>query len=252
MQSGVEVWTARPDGLGCGACAELAALLDPAERERAAQFRFDADRRAFVVAHAMRRIALGLALAVDPQDLRFTTGPHGQPLLLDFEDRAPSFSLTRSRGFVAFALSGEGVVGIDVEAERDGADPALLEPYMHLQDPDGAGLDFYAQWTAIEAFWKARGLGLSAGNPRISLHAVGDDCFEVLLGDGLQSAGMVVIRLPAADGYVLSLACGEVSSVRIVELDSLAPAPRAEPQKAFASCKARHCASPAASTIFSS
>ena len=253
MQSGgVEVWTARPDGLGCGACAELAALLDPQERERAGKLRVEADRRAFVVAHAMRRIALGMALAVDPQDLRFGTGPHGRPLLLGVDNGGPSFSLSRSRGLVAFALSREGPVGIDVEAERDGVDSAMLEPYMDLQDPDAAGLDFYTQWTALEAFWKARGLGLSAANPRISLHALDEECYEVKLGDDLRSAGMVVFRLPAIQGHVLSLACGEVSGIRMVELDSLAQAPRGQQREPSAGCEAGHCASPADSTIFSS
>ncbi len=57
-------------------------MLDPHERERASRLKFDRDRRAFVVAHAMRRMALALALGTDPQDLSFGSGPQGQPLLL--------------------------------------------------------------------------------------------------------------------------------------------------------------------------
>ena len=47
--SGVEVWTAQPQRLGCDACADLAAVLDAQERERADRLRFEQDRRAFVV-----------------------------------------------------------------------------------------------------------------------------------------------------------------------------------------------------------
>jgi phosphopantetheinyl transferase len=222
---GVEVWTARPEALGVAACDELEVLLDAEERMRCSRLRFPADRRAFIAAHAVRRMALGLALEVDPSELRFGTGQHGCPMLLGHGDAAPSFSLTRSRGLVACALSREGRVGIDVESVFDEPDGTLLEPFV---TPSTEAQDFYLQWTALEAFWKARGLGLAAGHPRIALRPVdGESLYEVVYGDSRQSAGMVVIRLPAPAGHVLSLACEHPSTVRVVELDGLAADPGA-------------------------
>lgn len=219
---GVEVWTARPQALGLAFCDELERLLDAEERMRCSRLRFPADRRAFIAAHALRRLALGLALQVDASELRFGTGQHGCPVLLG-HDNPPSFSLTRSRGFVACALSREGSVGIDVEAVYDQPDGTLLEPFV---TPSTEAQDFYLQWTALEAFWKARGLGLADGHPRIALRPVdGESLYEVIYGDSRQSAGMVVIRLQAPAGHVLSLACENPSTVRLVELDALAADP---------------------------
>jgi phosphopantetheinyl transferase len=240
MQSmGVEVWTARPQGLGCSACADLARVLDREERDRADRLRFEPDRRAFVVSHAMRRIALGLALAADPQDLRFGQGANGEPVLLDARAGALSFSLSRSRDLVCFALCAGGPVGVDVEALRDGVDASLLAPYMDLgglREPIGLE-EFYVRWTALEAFWKAQGLGLSRTHPRVSLREVGDDCREVRIGDGARPSGLFAVRLPAPASHVISVVCRQVDSVRIVELDKLAPPPAGAGQ----GCRDGHC-----------
>lgn len=253
MQGGVEVWTANPDGLGCGACQAFARMLDPQERERASRMKFDADRRAFVVAHAMRRMALGFALGIDPQEVRIGSGPHGQPLLLEHGADAPYFSLTRSRELVAVALDWRGPVGIDAEPVRDGVDADLLDAYMDLgerppQDDEG----FYAHWTALEAYWKACGLGLSTAHPRIALQPCGEGCLEVLLGEARSATGLVVMRMPGPDSHVLSLACTEAGPVQWIELEALAPRPPAHAQKAATSCKTGDCWLEAAPSIFSS
>ncbi len=252
MQGGVEVWTARPDRLGCDVCAQLATVLDDEERGRAGRLRCEEDRRAFVVAHAMRRIALGLALAMDPHDVRFGVGPHGEPVLQDGPQDAPCFSLSRSRGLVAVAIAHGGAVGIDVEAVRDGVDGALLQPYMAAGDePLDGDVAFYVQWTALEAYWKARGLGLSASHPRIRLAPVGEDCWEVQFADDGESAGMNVMRLPCEDTHVLALACGNgEASIRLVDLDGLAQAPQPIGEEPLSSCKERHCGVAQAPNIF--
>lgn len=252
-RSGMEVWTAQPALLGAQACEQLSALLDAQERVRAARLRFDADRSAFIVAHALRRLALGHALAVDPADLRFGTGPHGRPVLLDHGGSAPSFSLTRTRGFVACAVHEGGDVGIDTECMRDGPDGSLLEPFVSGSEPVQGQRDFYRQWTALEAFWKARGLGLSAAHPRIALRALdAHDLYAVQYGDSGRDARMVVMHIPAPEGFVLTLACPEPVTVRMVELDRLAAAPQAQPQPSLSMCKNGHSAEAAASNIAAS
>src|SRR6478672_6554505 len=125
QQGGIEVWTAQPDRVGVTACNALAGLLDVHETERAAGFRFDADRQAFIVAHALRRLALACAIGVDPGDLRFTTGLHGRPLLVGADAGTPAFSLTRSRGLVACAVGHVPSLGLDVETVRPGLPTSL-------------------------------------------------------------------------------------------------------------------------------
>lgn len=253
MQSmGVEVWTAKPQGLGCSACADLANVLDGDERERADRLRFEPDRRAFVVSHAMRRIALGLALATDPQELRFAQGANGQPVLLDARAGAISFSLSRSRELVCFALCAGGPIGIDVEAVRDGVDASLLAPYMDLgglRDPIGLE-EFYVRWTALEAFWKAQGLGLSRTHPRVSLRETGESCREVRIGAGARPSGLFAVRLPSPPTHVLSVVSRQVESVRIVELDKLAPPPGGSGNPT--GCRDGHCLMAGVPQIFSS
>jgi len=249
--AGVQVWTARPDRLGGGACTEFMAVLDDDERVRAGRLRCEADRQAYVIAHALRRIALGLALAIEPQELRFSAGAHGEPILLGGGPEAPRFSLSRSRGLVAVALGYDTPVGVDVEAVRDGVDASLLEPYMAVQAGEVHDQrSFYQRWTALEAYWKARGLGLSPAHPRIRLSELADDCWEVVLADDERPAGMVVMGLPCDPTHVLALACDSLAPVRLVELDALARAPAAEPQESLSSCKDRHCEVAGAPSIF--
>ncbi len=224
MQSAaVDVWTARPPLLADGDCAHLAALLDDGERERAAALQLEPDRRAWGVAHALQRLALGTATGADPRDLRFATGPHGRPLL--HGAAAPAFSLAHCREFVACAVAPPGgVVGVDVEAIRDGVGPELLEPFMDPLQGDGLAL-FYLQWTALEAYWKARGLGLSAAHPRIALEPLDGGGHAVLEASGGRRTGLVAWQLPAPDGLVLSVACDEAARVRLLALEALGPQP---------------------------
>jgi 4'-phosphopantetheinyl transferase len=245
QQGGIEVWTARPDRVGAAACNALSALLDTHETERAAAFRFDADRQAFVVAHALRRLALACAIGVDPGDLRFTTGLHGRPLLVGADAQTPAFSLTRSRGLVACAVGQLPSIGLDVETVRPGLPPSLLEQFV--TPSRGAAFmddepDLFMQWTALEAFWKARGTGLSSTQPRIGLRQMGgDDCYEVVDGETRMATGMVVMRLPAPPGHVMTLACDKVRPVQLVDLDRLAPRPEPAAEDLISMCNDREC-----------
>lgn len=240
QHGGIEVWTARPERVDAAACSALARLLDAHEQDRAAAFRFDVDRQAFVIAHALRRLALGCALGIDPGELQFSAGAHGKPVLLGADASTPSFSLTRSRGFVACAVGQQRFLGVDVETVRPGLSPTLLESFV--TPAHGAAFlddtpDLFMQWTALEAFWKARGTGLSTTQPRIGLRAMeGEDCYEIVDGESRLPTGLVVMRLPAPAGHVMALACEEVVSVQLVELDRLAPRPEPSADDVMAMC----------------
>ena len=53
------VWVSRPQEVGDEQMRSLERMLDASEIERASKFRFEIDRRAYVVAHGLRRVALG-------------------------------------------------------------------------------------------------------------------------------------------------------------------------------------------------
>ena len=105
---------------------EPAALLTGAEQHRATRFRFDCDRRDFVAAHILARVAGGAVMGVDPRSLTLVQrcaecgDAHGVPFFA--EAPALGVSLSHTRGHVAAAV-GPGPVGVDTE---ETASPRLL------------------------------------------------------------------------------------------------------------------------------
>ena len=164
----VRLWSARPDTLCQAQWRGLSDLLDDNERRQACRFRFAADQRAYVLAHGLRRLALADWLNVPAASLRFGATASGQPLLLGAWRQAVFFSHSHTREAVLVALSADAVVGVDVESTQGPAmDAALLASF--IAPPEVAPADFYFHWTALEAYWKAAGTGLSAGQPRLHL-----------------------------------------------------------------------------------
>jgi len=64
-------------------------LLDSAERERAARFKFPAPRNQFLISRALLRRALGRYLRIEARDIRFRTTANGKPELA--KNRDPRF-----------------------------------------------------------------------------------------------------------------------------------------------------------------
>jgi 4'-phosphopantetheinyl transferase len=131
----------------------LQPLLCPGERERAARFRFDRDRRRYIVARGRLRQLLGERLGVLPETLEIRQGINGKPHLAD---GALHFNLSHSEDVALFAFSRSGEIGVDIEPLRD-------EP-----------LEFLYCWTRTEALAKALGTGLSMSGEHVdgwSLHS---------------------------------------------------------------------------------
>ncbi|WP_250572519.1 4'-phosphopantetheinyl transferase family protein [Nonomuraea sediminis] len=99
------------------------AWLTEVERERAARFRFEADRLSFVAAHLLVRLCAADLLGTDPAGLTLLQhcdvhGPgHGRPYLA--EEPLIGVSLSHTRGYVC-AAAGPGRVGVDAERVPEG------------------------------------------------------------------------------------------------------------------------------------
>lgn len=143
--------------------------LDGPERSRAAAFARDADRRAYVTAHGLLRLALSWAQpSVEPSAWRFRTARCGKPELAD--DRfGIRFSLSHCATHAAVALSDRGECGVDVECMDRPADLELLADTVlsprelaRFRAAAGSGRRwvFFRCWTLKEAYAKAVGLGL--------------------------------------------------------------------------------------------
>lgn len=148
----------------------LAALVDDSERARAARFAFEADRRAYVGAHALLRVALSRQAQVAPADWRFEATPHGKPFLAS-PPRDLRFSLSHTRGRAAVAISLALDVGLDVEGPSGARDAlgvaerffAREEAALIRAEADAVARNevFLSIWTLKEAIVKADGRGLA-------------------------------------------------------------------------------------------
>ena len=111
----VHVWCASLD-VDSTVRDRLAAVLSPAEQERAARFAFGRDRNRYTVARAILRQLLGGILVSRPKNVVLGTLPHGKPIV-SATGRIPGlrFNLSHSHevALCAFCLGHE--LGIDIE-----------------------------------------------------------------------------------------------------------------------------------------
>ncbi len=216
----VQLWHASALDVDTATWRALTRLLDVSERERASRLKRKADCHAFVLAHGLRRLALASVLQVPAADLVFRSTASGQPLLVWPPTPAVFFSHSHTRGCALFALSLHGPVGVDVEqTSAMPPDMALLQPFMTWAQPTPQG-SFYLYWTALEAFCKAAGTGLSERLAPIECcaHALGlwlsrpapvtDLATAPSVGSAQLSAQSSALVLPVAvpSGYVASMA----------------------------------------------
>jgi 4'-phosphopantetheinyl transferase len=142
-------------------------LLDDGERRRAARFRFDRDREAYVLAHALWRVALGSCLDVGAADVPLASTSSGQPSL---PGTGLATSLSHSGSWTAIAVAGAVTLGVDIE--RSASRMALGDLLSTICTPaEAANLEqlsgvtreqaLLVLWTRKEALLKAFGVGLA-------------------------------------------------------------------------------------------
>ncbi len=177
----------------------LTQCLSPEERRRAERFRFDRDRRRFIVARARLRQLLGDRLKSRPEAVELVYGTHGKPALAQRSDNMDwRFNVSHCDDIAAYAFSQGREVGIDVEAIRNvhRADTIASHFFSRSEQEAYLALDssekmagFFNCWTRKEAFIKAIGLGIS--------HPL--DCFDVSLVPGDPARILRVKNTPGAD-----------------------------------------------------
>lgn len=157
------------DTLDDAALADMAACLSPEERTRADRFVFRDDRRDFLAAHALARMALSAHHPTPPAAWTFTANAFGKPAV---SSGGPprAVNLTHTRGLVAVAVGENDDVGVDAEAiDRQVAPLELAGRFfapsevrdLRACSEQGRAIRFLELWTLKEAYIKAVGLGLS-------------------------------------------------------------------------------------------
>ncbi|MGB5260045.1 MAG: 4'-phosphopantetheinyl transferase superfamily protein [Gammaproteobacteria bacterium] len=152
--------------------AECAGLLSSDETARCKRFRFDADRRLYLLSHAMLRRVLSAYTDVDPAAWAFSNQAMGRPEIASPDPGLPlRFNLTHTRGLAACVVTQSVDCGVDAEAltvRRHAMDVAARmfadEEIQVLRGLQGQAFleQFYACWTLREAYCKARGSGLAS------------------------------------------------------------------------------------------
>ncbi|MCB5170292.1 4'-phosphopantetheinyl transferase superfamily protein [Streptomyces bambusae] len=220
----VALWHLDTDRQAVGGHPVGNALLDDAERARAAGFVRPTDRHRYLAAHVALRVLLGGYLGVAPERLEFIReecpccgGPHGRPALAPGgpgggpADRL-HFSLSHSENIALLAFSGMPV-GVDVEGVPG---PAVVADLLRMLHPDEtaellalAGPEQPAAlsriWSRKEAYLKGTGTGLGfglvepyVGSAAAPAHTPGWVLTDVSAPPGF-SAALAVAAGPQAD-----------------------------------------------------
>ncbi len=166
----IDVWRIDFDRVAADVVEQLRDTLSADEGARANRFRFDRDRRVFVITRGALRSLLAGRLGVSPSEIRFRYGSAGKPSLADLASGGElHFNVTHAGSLALIAITRAGEIGIDVEPVRDLPDwegvarlvfdagqvaqlKSRSEP-MRMQA-------FFRAWTRKEAVAKARGTGL--------------------------------------------------------------------------------------------
>jgi 4'-phosphopantetheinyl transferase len=203
-----------PDGL-----AERAALLAPAEQERAMRFRFARERGRFIASRSGLRAILASYLERDPEDLEFDYGPRGKPCLAAASPTHPQleFNLSHSEDLALIAVKRGEAVGVDLERIRplpDAGDLAarffsareneLIQSLSEELRP----VAFLQIWTRKEACLKASGEGIGHFLRLANVVTqAGDFARRVrLAGDSISATEWSLQELSPASGFVAAVA----------------------------------------------
>ena len=192
----------------------LHSVLSPDESQRAACYRFERDRQAFIVARGALRFVLGRYMNRSPEDIHFGYGAHGKPELVDMPDL--QFNLSHAGDVALIAVARERALGVDVEPVRALPDadaivgrffsPLEVAVYRSLPEPARPEA-FFTCWTRKEAFIKALGDGLTfpLGDFDVTVHP---DEPALLLGvrDVAPPPEWHLRALPVDPGYVATVA----------------------------------------------
>jgi 4'-phosphopantetheinyl transferase len=163
----VHVWSVRTDA-GEAEVARFRLVLSPAERDRAAKFRFEGLRNAFILARGALRLLLGRYLDICPDAVQFGYGRNQKPAIAP--EHRVKFNVSHSGGLAVFAFTLDREIGVDVEHIRSVPDMTAIAKRFFCPE-EAADLmsfaageqerAFFVCWTRKEAYVKALGNGLS-------------------------------------------------------------------------------------------
>ncbi len=192
---GVELrWARLPDEI---ANADLA-ILSPAERNRAAEFRAVRRRLEYVASRAFLRRSLGEILRGDPAVIPITPDDFGKPQ----HAGGVEFNLSHSAGAVLIGW-GDRPLGVDLEAAQR-TTRAIERVRIVAQVRDAASIELIAAFTLVEAATKAIGRGLAAMRDLRLEHVAATG--EIRFASALVEYPIHAVSVPVSASYVGAVA----------------------------------------------
>jgi 4'-phosphopantetheinyl transferase len=216
MQNTIDLWRACVSEVS-PQLPRLAGWLSADESARAGRYRFDDDRRRFVVSRGVLRFLLGRYLGCHPAAIEFAYDAFGKPALANRMARAIQFNVSHSGEIVVYAFGAGIRFGIDVEKVRPIDDiHAVAERFFseierrHLRQASAEVLctSFLTCWVRKEAYVKALGSGLSTPLDRFSVALLPGEAAEILAIDGSRekASRWRLQHLEPAAGYIGAIA----------------------------------------------
>lgn len=211
LQNGsVHVWAVELDDASFDSDRRLS-ILSSDELTRTAKFKFERERRRYVISHTALREILAGYLETAAANLEFVEVGNGKPkLAASFGASGFEFNLSHSHERALIAVAQGRELGIDIEFVK--ADfpfndvagrfftakevAALRALPVHLQRQA-----FYKCWTSKEAFLKAKGTGLSGKLDEVEIILQGDERVRIDAG----VPGWSLAELNPGDGYEAAL-----------------------------------------------
>ena len=146
-------------------------LLTTEEKTKLDRFRFESDRRNYLITRALIRTTLSRYTDVSPTDWHFTFNKHGRPEINEPKHaRCLKFNLSHTKHLIVCIISQDKDVGVDVEnCSRDNnllkiADRYFSSTEIHELRQLSAKEQrerFFLYWTLKESYAKAKGIGLT-------------------------------------------------------------------------------------------
>ncbi|MBU2945685.1 4'-phosphopantetheinyl transferase family protein [Zobellia uliginosa] len=143
-------------------------LLSLDEQERVTRFKFEKNRKTYILARGLLRVLSGRYLNVSPENIRFKYNDYGKP---DYNlETSIKFNVSHSGELIVLAFVKNRAVGIDVEKIKTDFDALkLAENFFSFKEiemlndvpKNDVYKAFYCCWTRKESFIKAKGIGLS-------------------------------------------------------------------------------------------
>lgn len=168
----IHLWLTYPDEVPTLLEKQYRSLLSPAERDEEQRYRFQADRRRFLITRALARTVLSRYAPIAPQEWSFVKDPFGRPQVTNTTPAGwlPVFNISHTRELIVLGISRNRALGVDVEnVHNRRVPPGLAERVFPAQEASvltatnkaRRQAEFFEYWTLKESYIKARGMGLS-------------------------------------------------------------------------------------------